>query len=111
MTHAGALDIDIDAVRERYSAAIAAYRDTSLDLERQRLNVAASAFGAGFEREGQRITDALEALYETSKRFLAARGQNWEQVLLLSDATVAADQLSADYLGDVRGEAGGVMDA
>ena len=111
MTHAGALDIDIDAVRERYSAAIAAYRDAALELERDRPDVAASAFGTGFGREGQRIADALAALYETSKRFLAARGQNWEQVLLLSDATVAADQLSADYLGGVRSEAGGVMGA
>lgn len=103
MTHAGALDIDIDAVRQRYSAAIAAYRDAALELERDRPDVAASAFGTGFAREGQRIADALAALHTTSQRFLAVRGENWEQVLLLSDATVAADQLSADYLERVAG--------
>ena len=54
------------------------------------------AFGAGFAREGQRIVDALEALHATSQRFLAARGENWQQVLMLSDATVAADQHTAD---------------
>ena len=98
MTHAGALDININAVRRRYSAAIHAYRDAALDLQRQRPVVAASEFGEGFAREGQRIVDALEALHDTSQRFLAARGENWEQVLELSDATVAADQLSSDYL-------------
>ena len=75
MTHAGALDINIDAVRERYSAAIDAYRDTALHLQRQRPAIAASAFGEGFAPEGQRVVEALEALHETSVRFLAARGE------------------------------------
>ena len=65
--------------------------------------VDASAFGAGFAREGQRIVDALEALHATSQRFFAARGENWGQVLSLSDATVAADQLSSEYLASIAG--------
>lgn len=106
MTHAGALDIDIDAVRERYSAAIDAYRDAALHLQRQWPAVAASAFGEGFAREGQRVVEALEALHETSVRFLAARGENWEQVLLLSDAAVAADQHTTDAMRIVDGVMG-----
>ena len=104
MRHAGALDIDVDAVRRTYTEAIAAYRGAARDLERNRPVVDAAAFGAGFAREGQRIVDALEALHSTSQRFLAARGQQWGQVLALSDATVAADTCSADALD-------GVMDA
>ena len=106
MTHAGALDIDIDAVRKQYSAAIGAYRDAALQLQRQRPAVDASAFGEGFAREGQRVVEALEALHETSVRFLAARGENWEQVLMLSDATVAADQHTADAVRVVDGVMG-----
>lgn len=104
MTHVGALDIDIDAVRTKYTEAIDAYRYAARELDAGRPVVTASAFGAGFAREGQRIVDALEALHSTSQRFLAARGENWEQVLLLSDATVAADQLSSEFLESIAGE-------
>lgn len=103
MTHVGALDIDIDAVRTKYTEAIDAYRYAARELDAGRPVVTASAFGAGFAREGQRIVDALEALHSTSQRFLAARGENWEQVLLLSDATVAADQLSSEFLESIAG--------
>lgn len=103
MTFSGALDIDVDAVRKTYTEAIAAYRDAGRALERARPRVSTSAFGAGFAREGQRIADALDALHHTSQRFLAARGENWEQVLLLSDATMAADQRASDRLGGVMG--------
>jgi len=106
MTHAGALDIDIDAVRERYSAAIDAYRDAALHLQRQRPAIAASAFGEGFAPEGQRVVEALEALHETSVRFLVARRENWQQVLMLSDATVAADQHTADAVRVTDGVTG-----
>lgn len=103
MTHVGALDIDIDAVRTKYTEAIDAYRSAAHELDAGRPVVAGSAFGAGFAEEGQRIVDALEALHATSQRFLAARGETWGQVLLLSDATVAADQLSSDYLASIAG--------
>lgn len=103
MTHVGALDIDIDAVRTKYTEAIDAYRSAAHELDAGRPVVAGSAFGAGFAEEGQRIVDALEALHATSQRFLAARGENWGQVLSLSDATVAADQLSSDYLASIAG--------
>ena len=103
MTHVGALDIDIDAVRTKYTEAIDAYRDAARELDAGQPVVAASAFGAGFAQEGQRIVDALEALHATSQRFLAARGENWGQVLSLSDATVAADQLSSEYLASIAG--------
>ncbi|MCG7236447.1 hypothetical protein [Corynebacterium sp. ACRQP] len=103
MTHVGALDIDIDAVRTKYTEAIDAYRDAAHELDAGRPAVAASSFGAGFAREGQRIVDALDALHSTSQRFLAARGENWGQVLSLSDATVAADQLSSEYLASIAG--------
>lgn len=103
MTYGGALDIDIDAVRTKYTEAIDAYRGAARELDAGRPVVAASAFGAGFAREGQRIVDALEALHATSQRFLAARGENWSQVLLLSDATVAADQLSSEFLESIAG--------
>lgn len=103
MTHVGALDIDIDAVRTKYTEAIDAYRYAARELDAGRPVVTASAFGAGFAREGQRIVDALEALHSTSQRFLAARGENWEQVLSLSDATVAADQLSSEFLESIAG--------
>ena len=103
MTHVGALDIDIDAVRTKYTEAIDAYRSAAHELDAERPVVAASAFGAGFAREGQRIVDALEALHATSQRFLAAREETWGQVLSLSDATVAADQLSSEYLASIAG--------
>ena len=50
MTHVGALDIDIDAVRTKYTEAIDAYRDAACELDAGRPVVAASAFGAGFAR-------------------------------------------------------------
>lgn len=103
MTHVGALDIDIDAVRTKYTEAIDAYRSAAHELDAGRPVVAGSAFGAGFAEEGQRIVDALEALHATSQRFLAARGETWGQVLSLSDATVAADQLSSEYLASIAG--------
>ena len=39
-------------------------------------------------------------------RFLAARGENWQQVLMLSDATVAADQHTADAVRGTDGVMG-----
>lgn len=92
------LDMDVEVVRSRYGEAIAAYRDAARALRADRPDVPAASFGSGFTEHGQRISDALEALSGTSERFLRTRSSNWEQVLLLADATVNTDTSNSDAL-------------
>lgn len=99
--HVSAVDVDVDTVRTQYGAAIDAYRAAAQDLDAQRITVDPAAFGDGFAEQGRRVAEALEALHGTSKRFLEARSENWEQVLALADDIVAADHLATELLEGV----------
>lgn len=94
-------DMDVQAVRARYSEAIGAYRDAAADMEASRPAVPPAAFGEGFSEHGMRIAEALEELGVASRSFLHARTRNWEQVLALAAAAAETDAANGDAVGGV----------
>lgn len=108
MTHTdaragAAFDVDVEAVRAHYGEGIGAYQDAIRELEAARPELPAAAFGAGFAAEARLVSDALEEMHRTSRRFLVARSEGWEQVIAFADAAAEADAAAAETLGGVMG--------
>ena len=85
------VDVDVDAVRARYTHAIGAYRAARDELAANPAQVAPDSFGQGFTHQGARIAAALSRMDETTAAYLSARARNWEQIVRLSGDVAHAD--------------------
>ena len=85
------VDVDVDAVRARYTRAIGAYRAAGEKLGANPAQVAPDSFGQGFAHQGARIAEALSRMDETTAAYLSTRARNWEQIVRLSGDVAHAD--------------------
>ena len=97
------VDVDVDAVRARYTRAIGAYRAARDELAANPAQVAPDSFGQGFTHQGARIAAALSRMDETTAAYLSTRARNWEQIVRLSGDVAHHD--AGNATGFAAGEA------
>lgn len=101
--HGVGVDVDVDAVRARYTRAIGAYRAAGEALAANPAQVAPDSFGRGFSHQGARIAAALSRMDETTAAYLSTRARNWEQIVRLSGDVAHHD--AGNAAGFAAGEA------
>lgn len=95
------ISVDGDAVKAYFAEAIAAYEHQSEVLARAPL-VSASACGASFVAEGERIAAGLDMLQRRGLGLVQERLDVWQGVQSLVDDVVATDARFAEDLAGVE---------
>ena len=88
-------ELDTEELRARFGAAIATYEHAAEQLDREKIDVRATAFGDGFAAQGMRIVEALEELHGTTLSYLQTRRGNWSTILTLVGDVEATDEVGA----------------